>query len=191
MPVESLEDAALRTLAAQIGARVTATNGGTPGVTHAKLSLHYAAGTGGMGEAADLAEAAPSADSPGLLRINIAALRAIPLGQLAELIYAGPGGICVKNGAIVNGNAVYGATVMAEHHNHVHVGVHLGFRWSAPSKEATVSDAPPDYALSGTPCAIAPVFDSTGKVLGYYVMTDDGSIAAIGGLPYLGRVHKA
>lgn len=54
-------------------------------------------------------------DSPGLLKINHAL--APLLGVLAELIYAGPGGITDK---------AYDAETMAGHHNHVHAALAKG-----------------------------------------------------------------
>jgi len=114
--------------------------------------------------------------------------------SLAELIYY-DAPYCIKNGKRVNGFNIYGRTVMGQHRDHVHVAVEKGTFLVPVStilqveKGDTVPDSP-DYALTGTPCAISAVFDSAGNVKGYYIMTDDGSIAAIG-LPFLGRVHKA
>lgn len=89
---------------------VTSTTGGT----HAKNSYHY------KGQAVDLADKRGSVDSPGLLAINHYLAKNYG-HKLAELIYAGPGGINIKNGKVVNGMATYGAQTMGIHHNHVHV----------------------------------------------------------------------
>lgn len=177
-PGETSVTAALRVLAGLAGWCITHSTDGS----HSSTSLHY------VGRAVDLASTAgPGVDTPALLAINQQVLKLIPLPMISELIYAGPGGTCVKDGRVVNGLSFYGAATMAEHHNHVHLGVVPTFTY----KEPTVPDAAPDYALTGTPTAISAVFDSAGNVKGYYILTDDGSIAAIGGLPYLGRVHKA
>ncbi|TFE25062.1 hypothetical protein E0F15_20615 [Frankia sp. B2] len=78
-----------------------------PGDTGSYHSLH---------EAVDFAM--PGADNPQLLAINQYWARYAT--GLSELIYTGPGGTCVKDGAVVSCAAVY-AAVAAEHHNHVHV----------------------------------------------------------------------
>lgn len=81
---------------------------------HANNSYHY------KGQAIDLAAPGGGSDTPGLLAIN--RFWASRYGRkLKELIYAGPGGVCIKDGKVVNGMAFYGASTMAEHHNHVHV----------------------------------------------------------------------
>jgi hypothetical protein len=67
-------------------------------------------------EAVDFAM--PGSDNPQLLAINQYWARYAT--GLSELIYTGPGGTCVKDGAVVSCNAVY-AAVAAQHHNHVHV----------------------------------------------------------------------
>ena len=78
-----------------------------------------------LGEAVDFAEATPGThDTPGLLRID--QYFADKYGSsLAELIYAGPGGVLIKDGKRVGPN-VFGPQVMAEHHNHVHVALKPG-----------------------------------------------------------------
>jgi len=60
----------------------------------------------------------PGSDNPQLLAINQYWARYA--AGLSELIYTGPGGTCVKDGAVVSCTAVY-AAVAAEHHDHVHV----------------------------------------------------------------------
>jgi hypothetical protein len=89
---------------------VTSTTGGK----HATNSYHY------KGQAIDLADKVGSVDSPGLLAIN--KYLAKNYGhKLAELIYAGPGGINIKDGKVVSGLGTFGSATMAEHHNHVHM----------------------------------------------------------------------
>lgn len=122
---------------------VTSTTSGT----HANNSYHY------KGQAVDFAAPGGGVDSPGLLAIN--RYWASRYGkQLKELIYAGPGGICIKDGKVVNGMAFYGAATMAEHHNHVHVaatpaslggsggGVPVGATSSNNAGTSTVGAAP-------------------------------------------------
>jgi hypothetical protein len=122
---------------------VTSTTTGT----HAQNSYHY------RGQAVDFAAPGGGSDTPGLLAIN--RYWASRYGkQLVELIYAGPGGVCIKDGKVVNGNAFYGAATMAEHHNHVHVaatprslggaggGVAVGAAPGNNSGTATVGAAP-------------------------------------------------
>lgn len=130
-PPETAVTAALRRLAGTANWCVTHTTDGG----HAKGSLHYA------GRAVDLADfSGPGVDTPQLLAINLAVIKALPLSQISELIYAGPGGaVCVKNGLILDGKngrptalAVYGTDTMSIHHNHVHLGVPANFTWTAP-----------------------------------------------------------
>ena len=186
-PRETAVTAALRVLAAGADWCVTHTTDGS----HATNSLHY------VGRAVDLAaRSGPGVDTPQLLAINQAVLKLIPMPMISELIYAGPGGVCVKNGKVVNGMAFYGAATMAEHHNHVHLGVVPNFTYSAPKQEAPVADTPPDYAINIGPngdlvVGISAVFDSAGNVKGYYILGADGGVFGFGQVPYLGRVHKA
>ena len=86
----------------------------TTGGQHARNSYHY------KGQAVDFAAPGGGNDTRALLAIN--RYFASRYGsKLKELIYAGPGGINIKDGKVVNGNAFYGAATMAQHHNHVHV----------------------------------------------------------------------
>lgn len=170
---------------ATLGTYISPTNPCSP---HSPGSYHCKDGTNGKGLAVDFAETQPSHDTPGLL--SIFALFASRGNDLAELIYY-DAPYAIKDGKRVNGFAVYGATVMQAHRNHVHVAVPVGTLLTPLPKgsDQPMPDLPPDYELTGTPCSISAVFDSAGTVKGYYIMTDDGSIASIG-LPYLGRVHK-
>src|ERR1700747_1221988 len=125
-PPETAVTAALRKLAQIAGWCVTHTTDGG----HAAPSLPC------VGRAVDLASfSGPGVDTPALLAINKAVLNLVPLAWISELIYAGPGGVCVKNGKIVNGQAVYGAAIMAEHHNHVHLGVVPNFTYNPAPQE--------------------------------------------------------
>lgn len=81
---------------------------------HAAGSYHY------KGQAIDVADKAGSRDTPGLLAINRYLAKNYGK-ELAELIYAGPGGINIKDGKVVSGIGFYGPQTMAGHHDHVHV----------------------------------------------------------------------
>jgi hypothetical protein len=142
-PHETAVTAALRTLAAVAGWCVTATTNGQ----HATSSLHY------VGRAVDLASlAGPGTDTAQLLDINHAVMHLLPLSMISELIYAEAGAICVHDGKIVDGLAVYGAETMHQHHNHVHLGVIPTFTYSGP--------APPALAPAPAPQpTIGPVHD--------------------------------
>jgi hypothetical protein len=175
-PPETAVTAALRTLARIAGWCVTHTTDGQ----HAPTSYHY------VGQAVDLADrAGPGVDTAALSGINAAVLRLVPLQFIRELIYAGPGGVCVRNGRTVNGLAAFGAVTMSEHHNHVHLAVAPSFTYQAP--EAPMPDAPPDYAVSAAPISIAMTADGNG----YLILCADGGVFAFGTAKYLGRVHKA
>lgn len=112
------------------------------------------------GEAVDfVGPSGPSIDSPELLAIN--QFWAKNYGpELAELIYAGPGGTCIKNGRVVS-PGFYGAATMAEHHNHVHVAAVPGAlkglssvgpgTYSATSGRPSSSDAGSNPSTSGNP----------------------------------------
>lgn len=176
-PGETTVTAALRTLARIAGWCVTHTTDGQ----HATTSLHY------VGRAVDLADrAGPGWDSPQLLAINRAVLQLVPLQFISELIYAGPGGMCVKNGRVVNGLATYGAAVMAEHHNHVHLGVVPNFVYNAPEVPPMPDPAaPPVYEVNAAPVSISVLADGSG----YLILTADGGVFAFGTARYLGSVR--
>lgn len=74
-----------------------------------------------VGQAVDFAlPPAGARDTPQLLAINQFFARYAP--GLTELIYTGPGATCVKNGTVVPCTAAaWGASTVAEHHDHVHV----------------------------------------------------------------------
>lgn len=179
--------------------RVTATLGHyvdpqNPCDPHSPGSYHCKPGTNGPGLAIDVA--GPSTGAVYSELLPIFATFASVESQLAELIYSGAP-YSIKNGKRVP--VGYGdPTILAAHRNHVHVAVNKGtFLVPMPIEGVTTLPdpvdpgvtGPPDYDLSGIPCSISAVFDSNGNVKGYYIMTNDGSVAAIGNIPYLGRVH--
>lgn len=177
---ETLVTAALRRLAAVAGWCVTHTTDGV----HARASLHYA------GRAVDLADrAGPGTDTTALQRINEQVIQLIPLSMISELIYAGPDGICVHNGKIVDGKSVYGAEVMAGHHNHVHLGVVAIFTYSGsqevavPNNDPNLPDiiGPVEFAIAGS--------DANGVCTGYYIFSHaTGELHAFGdGAKFYGR----
>lgn len=179
-PRETAVTAALRLVSSVAGWCVTHTTDGE----HATNSLHY------VGRAVDLADfSGPGWDSPQLLAINKSVLSTLPLAVISELIYAGPDAVCVKNGKILTpaqALAIYGSTVLAEHHNHVHLGVVAGFTYHAPvvtpAKETTMPDVPPVYPVKGT--LLAFVATPTGK--GYWMVMSSGSVYAFGDATYFG-----
>lgn len=174
-PPETSVTAALRRFADSHGWCVTHTTDGQ----HSANSLHY------VGRAVDLAAVAgPGVDTPALLAINLGVLQFMPIAQISELIYAGPGGRCVKNGKFVDGYAVYGAEVMSEHHNHVHLGVVANYSLTAP--EAPMPDAAPDYEVNAAPLSLS----ITPSGNGYIILCSDGGVFCFGDAKYLGRVHK-
>lgn len=140
-PPETAVTATLRRLAASSGWCVTHTTDGG----HAKTSLHY------VGRAVDLADVSGATwDSPELLRINQEILKIVPLSQISELIYTGPGGVCVKNGVILDGKNgrpkvtnVYDVNTISIHHNHVHFAVVANFKWTAPIRVVVIPAPPP------------------------------------------------
>lgn len=176
-PDESDEVRALRRLAAIAGWCVTSTTGGN----HATYSLHYARATNGIGRAVDLASKVRANDTAGLIAINEQIVRLIPLSMISELIYAG--GVCVKNGHIVDGPGTYGAATMAAHNNHNHLAVTLGFTYNSP--EVPVPDDP-DLPNSQAPI-VAAFPTPTGK--GYTIITADGAVFAFGDAVYYGRIE--
>lgn len=171
-PNESDEVRALRQLA-QIGDwAVTHTTDGR----HAENSLHKVKATNGYGRAVDLAaREAPGWDTEALLRINEQILQILPLSMISELIYAGLGAICVKNGRIIDCQTVYGPLVLAAHHNHVHLAVIEGFIYNGGSHPVAADD--PNRINVNAPIvgiAVTP----TGK--GYYLAAADGGVFTFG-----------
>lgn len=126
------------------------------------------------------ARSGPTVDSPELKAINHGVLKLVPLAQIKELIYAGPGGICVKNGQIVPGYTAFGASVMAGHHNHVHLAVIPTFTFKTP--ETPVADLP----LSNAPIVGISITPSGN---GYILVAADGGVFAFGDAKFLGRVE--
>lgn len=157
-PGETPVTAALRTLARIAGWCVTHTTDGG----HAQSSLHY------CGRAVDLAaRSGPGSDTSQLLAINEQVIQLLPLSMISELIYAGPGAICVKNGKVISGAAVYGAATLTEHHNHVHLGVIEGFTYNGGS----MPDDPNLPNITG-PVTLHLCVDSTGNCTGYYIFSE-------------------
>ena len=180
-PNESRELHALRVMARVMGWCVYSANSGG----HSGRSYHFAKGTDGVGRAADLVDpAGPGWDSEQLLRINEEIIQFIPLPLIKELIYSGPGGICVKNGRVVVGLAAFGRAVMDRHHNHNHLAVELGFTYNTPEVYMPADDPnrinvnAPIVGMAATP---------TGK--GYWLVAADGGIFAFGDAGFFGNVE--
>lgn len=171
-PNESDEVRALRQLAQIGGWCVTHTTDGR----HAENSLHKIKATNGYGRAVDLAAREASGwDTEALLRINEQVLQLLPLSMISELIYAGLGGICVKNGRMVDGQTVYGPIVLAAHHDHVHLAVIAGFTYNGGPPMAPADD--PNRVNVNAPIvgiAVTP----TGN--GYYLVGADGGVFTFG-----------
>ena len=169
---------ALRRYARLIGARVTSTTGGA----HTATSHHY------TGRAVDLAEPdRASADSEGLLRINEAIVRTIPLQMITELIYSGPGNICVKAGRIVSGRRDYGLPVMARHHDHVHLAVVERFTYVGTENPVMPDD--PNLPNIVGPVELRVLQNDAGECTGYYIFSHaTGELHAFGpGTRFYGR----
>lgn len=166
-PGETDVTAALRVLARIAGWCVTHTTDGQ----HSPHSLHY------VGRAVDLASTAgPGVDTPALEQIAHDALALVPLGMISELIWAGPNPVYVKNGAQVNGLAVYGADVLAAHHNHVHLGVVPAFTYK--ENPVAVKVNAPAVSLAITP---------SGN--GYIILCADGGVFCFGDAKFIDRVE--
>lgn len=180
-PNETPVTAALRKLAQVAGWAVTATTNGI----HAKSSLHYS------GRAVDLAaRSGPGTDTTALLSINEQVIRLVPLSMISELIYAGAGNVCVNNGRIVNGTSVYGAEVMSEHHNHVHLGVVPTFTYNGSQEVALpMADDPNLPNITGPVSFSVAGSDKDGNCTGYYIFSQKtGELHAFGpGAKFYGR----
>jgi hypothetical protein len=176
-PVQSGETAvtaALRVVAGIIGCAVVHTTDGA----HTKTSHHYS------GRAVDLAaRSGPGVDTSELLRIDEEIVRLLPLSMISELIYSGPGNVCVKNGRIVDGQQAYGSAVLSRHHNHVHLAAVADFTYSGgpplPADDPNRQNVnAPIVGMAGTP---------TGK--GYWLVAADGGVFAFGDAGYFGNVE--
>lgn len=180
-PYETPVTAALRALAKFAGWAVTHTTDGV----HAKASLHY------VGRAVDLADrSGPGTDTDQLLTINERVPQLLPLSMITELIYAGPGNVCVNNGRIVNGMSVYGPEVMAEHHNHVHLGVVSSFTYNGAQEVTTpMPDNDPNLPDITGPVMFQAGFDQAGICQGYFIFSEaTGELHAFGpGAKFYGR----
>lgn len=170
-PSETEVTAALRKFAGIMGWAVTSTTNGA----HAKASYHYS------GRAVDLAaREGPGRDTPALLTINKEIVAFMPLSVISELIYAGPGNICIRNGKAF----AYSADVMARHHDHVHLAVVEGFRYQQGGSAVPADDPnrqnvnAPIVGMAATP---------TGK--GYWLVAADGGVFAFGDAVYLGGME--
>lgn len=168
-PGETQVTAALRKLAVIMGWAVTSTTGGA----HTKTSHHYS------GRAVDLAaRSGPGWDSGALLEINRGIVSFVPLSVISELIYAGPGNICIKNGKAYD----YPPDVMARHHDHVHLAVVEGFRYQGGT---TVADDPDRINVNAPIVGIA----ATPSGAGYWLVAADGGVFAFGDATYFGNVE--
>jgi len=172
-PNESDEVRALRQLAQIGGWCVTHTTDGT----HARGSLHKVAATHGTGRAVDLGDRRGGVSDPPtpeqaerLLAINEAVIRLVPLSLISELIYGGPHNLCVRNGRRVDGADAYGATVMAGHHDHVHLAVTPGFVYNG-SQGVPMPDNPDLPNITG-PVSLHLCVDSNGNCTGYYIFSE-------------------
>ncbi len=172
-PGETPATAALRTMAGVMGWAVTSTTNGA----HAKTSHHYS------GRAVDLAaREGPGWDSSALLTINEQIIQTIPLSMISELIYSGPGNVCVKNGQIVAG---YAADVMARHHDHVHLAVIATFTYNSPEAPPMPDDDPNRLNVNAPIVGMA----ATPTGLGYWLASADGGVFAFGDAGFFGNVE--
>lgn len=145
--------------------KVTSTTGGT----HAPTSYHY------VGLAVDFAGPTPGWDSNALLAVY-KVLKAIA-PQTLELFYSGPGGGFWKNGRPISASA----SIVASHHNHVHVAVPRGFRWAPPAQPAPKEP----IVVNAAPVALL-THQAWGK--GYTIVTADGGVFNFGGSPFFGSL---
>lgn len=179
-PGETPVTAALRQLAGIMGWAITATTNGA----HTKTSYHYS------GRAVDLAaRSGPGVDTSELLAINEGVIQVVPLSMISELIYGGPGNVCVKNGRIVSGLAVYGADVMSRHRDHVHLAVIETFTYNG-AQEVTMPDNDPNLPDITGPVQFATAgFNQDGVCQGYYIFSHaTGELHSFGpGAQFYGR----
>ena len=155
---------ALRTFADIMGWAVTSTTNGA----HSKTSHHYS------GRAVDLAaRSGPGRDTSELLAINEGIVQVLPLSMVSELIYSGPGNVCVKNGRIVDGLAAYGRTVMGRHHDHVHLAVVPNFTYNGSqevAKPMAVTNNPDLPDIVG-PVQLSVLQNQAGECTGYFIFS--------------------
>lgn len=171
--------AALRVFAGLMGWAVTHTTDGA----HAARSYHY------LGQAVDLADrAGPGWDTVQLLAINEQIVQTLPLSMILELIYSGPGNVCVKNGRIVDGRKAFGPTVMQRHHDHVHLAVVDTFTYNGSQEVPPMADNP-DLPNLPDIMGFYPVINTTtGVCTGYYILSKNGELHAFGpGAQFYGR----
>ena len=177
-PDETPVTAALRRFAGVMGWCVTSTTGGA----HTQTSHHY------TGRAVDLAaRSGPGRDTSDLLAINEGIVQVLPLSMITELIYSGPGNVCVKKGHIVAGKAAYGLPVMSRHHDHVHLAVIDSFTYNGTLEESMADD--PNLPNLPDIMGFYPVVNTaTGVATGYYILAKDGQLHAFGpGAQFYGR----
>jgi hypothetical protein len=168
--------AALRVLAGIMGWAVTSTTNGA----HTKTSYHYS------GRAVDLAaRSGPGVDTDELLAIDEGIIQVVPLSMISELIYGGPGNVCVQNGRMVNGMSVFGPAVMARHRNHVHLAVVSDFVYTGPEVTAMPADDPNRTNVNAPVVGIA--MTPTGN--GYLLVAADGGVFAFGDAKFFGNVE--
>lgn len=161
-PGETVVTASLRRFAADQGFCVRYTTNGS----------HDPDGYHPLGQAADLVDfAGPEQNSPFLLHINETCWYLIPHRYIAELIYGGPGAICVRNGAIYR----YSAELMRAHENHVHLAVTADFIYSGGTHMA--APAP----------VVGVAVTADGK--GYVIVTASGAAYCFGEAEYHGGLQ--
>lgn len=171
---------ALRRFADLMGWCVTSTTGGA----HSRTSYHY------LGQAVDLAcREGPGWDSEQLLAINETIIRVLPLSMILELIYSGPGNVCVKRGRIVDGRKAYGPTIMDRHHDHVHLAVVPTFTYNGGSQRMAADD--PNRANVNAPIVGGmAAYRENGDIKGFILIGADGGTFHFGeGVPQFGNVE--
>lgn len=178
-PGETKVTAALRKLATVMGWAVTSTTNGA----HSQTSYHYS------GRAIDLAaQSGPGVNTSELLEINESVIQFVPLSMISELIYSGPGNVCVKDGHIVTGLKAFGPTIMGRHHDHVHLAVVATFTYNG-SQEVAVPDNDPNLPDIVGPVQLEVLFNSNGECTGYFIFSHaTGELHSFGpGARFYGR----
>jgi hypothetical protein len=176
-PGETAVTAALRVLAGVMGWAVMHTTAGA----HSPTSYHYPASGA---RAVDLAgRSGPGRDTSELLAIDEGIIRVVPLSMIEELIYSGPGNVCVKHGRIVNGTVAYGSAVMSRHHDHVHLAVVSTFTYQGGP--AMPADDPNRTNVNAPIVGIA----ITPSGQGYLLVAADGGVFAFGDAVFKGNVE--